>query len=153
MWTLDTSIYVRAADPYDEQHADCQALLDALDERAAPILVPRLLLAEVAGVVRRLTRDPIRARLATDALRATPHIQLITLSDTLLDRAAELAGDYAMRGADATFVAVAAAHECTLVSLDREQRERATPIVSVATPQEALATLTRSPPSNNAPAE
>jgi len=56
MWTLDTSVYVRAADPYDPDQAICQALIDVLDDQAAPIIVPRLLLTEIAGALRRLTR-------------------------------------------------------------------------------------------------
>lgn len=55
--------------------------------------------------------------------------------------AAEIAGDYALRGADAIYVAVAQRHGTTLVSLDREQRERAAPVVATATPAEALASL------------
>lgn len=146
MWTLDTSVYVRAADPNDPDQAICQALIDVLDDQAAPIIVPRLLLAEIAGVLRRLTRDPIRARLAVDTLRSMPHIQLIPLDDALIDTAAEIAADYALRGADATYVAVARQYNCTLVSLDREQRERSAAIVSTRTPAEALAEL-QPPPS------
>jgi predicted nucleic acid-binding protein len=145
MWTLDTSVYVRAADPNDPDQATCQALIDALDDQAVPIIVPRLLLAELAGALRRLTRDPIRARLAVDTLRSTPHIQLIRLDDALLDTAAEIAADYALRGADATYVAVARRHNCTLVSLDREQRERAAAIVTTRTPAAALADIQRPP--------
>lgn len=141
MWTLDTSVYVRAADPNDPDQAICQALIDALDGQAAPIIVPRLLLAEVAGAIRRVTRDPIRARLAIDTLGSMPHIQLIPLDDVLIDTAAEIAADYALRGADATYVAVARQYNCTLVSLDREQRERAAAIVTTRTPAEALAEL------------
>jgi predicted nucleic acid-binding protein len=141
MWTLDASVYVRAADPNDPDQAICQELIDALDDQAAPIIVPRLLLAELAGVLRRLTRDPIRARLAVDALRSLPQVQLVPLDDALIDAATELAADYALRGADATYVAVARRYNCTLVSLDREQRERATSIVATRTPAEALAEL------------
>ena len=141
MWTLDTSVYVRAADPNDPDQATCQRLIDALDEQAASIIVPRLLLAEVAGAIRRVTRDPIRARLAVDTLASMPHIQLISLDDALIDTAAEIAADYALRGADATYVAVARQYNCTLVSLDREQRERAAAIVTTCTPAEALMQL------------
>jgi predicted nucleic acid-binding protein len=148
MWTLDTSVYVRAADPSDPDQAMCQALIDALDDQAAPIIVPRLLLAEVAGVLRRLTRDPIRARLAVDTLVSMPHVQFIALDDALIDAAAEIAADYALRGSDAIFVAVARQYNCTLVSLDREQRERAAAVVSTRTPAEALADLQLPPPAS-----
>ena len=70
-----------------------------------------------------------------------PHVQLSPLDDTLIDTAAEIAADYALRRADAVYAAVARRHNCTLVSLDREQRERAAAIVITRTPAEVLAEL------------
>jgi predicted nucleic acid-binding protein len=87
------------------------------------VIVPRLLLADVAGLVRRLTRDPIHA--PDGRCMAHLQVQMIPLDDALLGMAAELAAGYALRGADTTYVAVARRHGCTLVSLDREQRQRA----------------------------
>ena len=141
MFTLDASVIARSFDPADAAHADYQELIDVLEQRALPVIVPRLLLAEVTGVVRRLTRDPIRARLAVDVWRSYAHVQLVPLADQLIDAAAELAADDALRGADATYVAVALEHRCALVSLDREQRERAAHRVRTLTPAEALAEL------------
>lgn len=141
MDTLDASIVVRSFDPADDAYAVSQELIDLLEQRAIPVIVPRLLLAEVAGVVRRLTRDPIRARLAVDVWRSYAHVQLVPLADPLIDAAADLAADDALRGADATYVVVARAHGCALVTLDREQRERAAHRLRTLTPLEALAEL------------
>lgn len=141
MFTLDASIVARSFDPADGAYADCQELIEVLEQRAIPAIVPRLLLAEVAGVVRRLTRDPIRARLAVEVWRSYTHVQLVPLTDQRLDAAAELAADDALRGADAIYVVVAREYGCTLVSLDREQRERAAHRVRTLTPAEALAEL------------
>jgi predicted nucleic acid-binding protein len=141
MITLDASVIVRSFDPADPHQPVCQSLLDTLEQRAIAVILPRLVLAELAGAVRRLLRDPIRARLAVSAWSALPHVQIVPLDDLLLDTAAELAGDYALRGADAVYVAVAQRHACTLVSLDREQRERAAPVVTTTTPAEMLTKL------------
>jgi predicted nucleic acid-binding protein len=54
MWTLDASVVVRSFDPVDPEHIVCKNLLDTLDARALPVIVPRLLLVELAGAVRRL---------------------------------------------------------------------------------------------------
>jgi predicted nucleic acid-binding protein len=141
MYTLDASVIGRDFDPGDPEYATCHDLIVLLGQQAIPVIVPRLLLAEIAGLIRRLTRDPIRARLVVDAWRAFQHVQFIPLDNALIDTAAEIAADYALRGADATYVAVARRHNCTLVSLDREQRERAAAIVTTRTPAEALAEL------------
>jgi predicted nucleic acid-binding protein len=72
---------------------------------------------------------------------AFTHVQFLTLEDQLIDAAAELAADEALRGADASYVAVALEQRCVLVTLDREQRERAARRVRTLTPAEALAEL------------
>lgn len=70
-----------------------------------------------------------------------PHVQLVTLDDALIDEAAEIAADRALKGADAVYVAVARRHRAILVTLDREQRERAAALVAVMTPTAALSAL------------
>jgi predicted nucleic acid-binding protein len=141
VYTLDASIFARDFDVRDPEHATCHALIEGLATAAIPVVVPTLLLAEIAATISRERRDPIGARLAVEALRAQPHIQFIPIEDALAQEAAELAADYALRGADAVFVAVARRHGCTLVSLDREQRERPAAIITTRTPAEVLAEL------------
>jgi predicted nucleic acid-binding protein len=141
MYTLDANIFVRDASPSDPDHEVCRALIAALYQGNVSVIVPLLVLAEVAGALSRSYRDPIRARLQVDLLRELHIVRLIPLDETLAQEAAELAADRALRGADALYVAVARRHGCTLVSLDREQRERAAAVVRVVTPTEALATL------------
>lgn len=141
MYTLDANIFARDADPADPLHPVCRDLLQALDQQQRPIIVPNLLLAEVAATISRTRRDPIRGRLTAQAIAAFEHVQLIPLDDALAQEAADLAADRALRGADAVYVTVARRYGCTLVSLDREQRERAAPVVRVLTPADALAEL------------
>lgn len=54
-------------------------------------------------------------------------------------RSAEIASGQRLRGADAVYTAVAERFGSLLVTLDREQRERAAPLVGTRTPAEALA--------------
>jgi predicted nucleic acid-binding protein len=142
MYTIDASVYARDFDVRDPEHAPCRALLARLAADATPVIVPLLLLAEISATISRERHDPIAARLAVDAIRAQPHLRLIPLDDVLAQEAAELAADYALRGADAVYVALARRYGCTLVSLDREQRERPAAIVTTRTPAEVLAELT-----------
>ncbi|WP_129632665.1 type II toxin-antitoxin system VapC family toxin [Candidatus Oscillochloris fontis] len=144
MYTLDANIFARDADPTSPFYVVCRDLLQVLDQQKYQIIVPNLLLAEVAATVSRTRRDPIRGRMIAQAITAFKHVQLIPLNDTLAQEAANLAADRALRGADAIYVAVARHYGCTLVSLDREQRERAASVVRVLTPDEALAEITGS---------
>lgn len=74
-------------------------------------------------------------------LRAVPSLTFAPFDDALAKTTAYLAADYALRGADAVYVATARHHNTTLVTLDREVRERVDAIVRVLTPEAALAEL------------
>lgn len=141
MYTLDANIYARDIDPNDPNYDDCHALLERLKQGDQRVIVPTLLLAELAASISRVRRDPIRARVTVEALQALPFITFIDLDRALGQAAAEIAADRAVKGADAVYIAVAKIFGCTLVTLDQEQSKRAAPIVTVMTPQEALATL------------
>ena len=141
MYTLDANIFVRDLDPRHPDHATCRDLLKRLRTTGMPIIVPLLLLIEVSGAISRELRDPMRGRLAVMALREFPNITFVALDDRLAQDAADIAADYGIRGADAIYVAVARHSGCTLVSLDREQRERAASIVDARTPGEVLVSL------------
>ncbi len=144
MYTLDANIFLRDLDPRDPQHAVCHAILEYLHATATPLIVPVLLFVEVAGVLSRELRDPMRGRMAVTLLRSLPHLTAVGLDDALAHAAAELAADCAIRGADAVYVAVARQSGTALVTLDREVRERAVRVVPTYTPREVLALLGQS---------
>ncbi len=141
MYTLDANIFVRDADPRDPDHRICRMLLERLAITNTTLTMPLLVLAEVAGALSREFRVPMRARIFIDLLTALPNVTFIDLDTGLAQEAAYVAADRALRGADAVYVAVAQRHNCALVSLDREQRERAALLVRTLTPHEALAEL------------
>ena len=141
MYTLDANIFVRDADPRDPDHRTCRELLERLAITSTPLAMPLLVLAEVAGALSREFRDPLRARIFIDLLTLLPNVTFVVLDAGLAQEAAYLAADRAIRGADAVYVAVARRYDCALISLDREQRERAALIVRTLTPTEALAEL------------
>lgn len=65
------------------------------------VIVPTLLLAELAASISRVRRDPMRARITVEALQALPFMEFIDLDRTLGQEAAEIAADRAVKGADA----------------------------------------------------
>lgn len=141
MYTLDANIFLRDANPYDPDHATCHLLLEQLESQAISVIVPFFVLVEIAGVLGRELRDPIRARLFFEKMHALPTISFVALDEELSLKAAELAADRALRGADALYVAVAQQYACQLVTLDQEMYTRAAVVVPVRTPAEVLADI------------
>lgn len=141
MYTLDANIFVRDLARGDPNYTDCHMLLERLAATRTLVIVPLLVLVEIAGTVSRAVGDPIRGRLAADLLREQAHITFVALDAALAEEAAYLAADRLLRGADAIYVAVARQAGSTLVTLDQEMQRRAAPVVTVRTPGEALATL------------
>jgi len=64
---------------------------------------------------------------------------MIPLDGTLAQQAADVAAQYRLRGSDAVYAAVALRFGSTLVTLDREQRERVADVLNARYPAEALA--------------
>jgi predicted nucleic acid-binding protein len=72
--------------------------------------------------------------------------QTLSLSTLVhLQRALVLAAQHGLRGADAVYAAVAQQAGCTLISLDHEHLTRLVGLISVQTPEAALAELTVAP--------
>lgn len=129
---------MNAFNPHEEGHAESLAILAAIQEGGDPVVVPTLLLPEVASAVARASDDSAGALQYANATAALSHLTLVSLSSTMARQAAELAATHQMRGADAVYLAVARRYGTTLVSRDDEQRSRGSAIVTCQTPEEAL---------------
>jgi predicted nucleic acid-binding protein len=137
-YTVDASVFVNAFNPHETGHAESLQILTAIQERGDPVIVPALLMPEIASAVARATGDrdgAVRYALASAAL---PHLTVISLTPAVARQAAELAAAHRLRGADAVYVAVARRYGTTLVSRDDEQRARSAAVVHCQTPEEAL---------------
>jgi len=138
IYTVDASVFLNAFNPYEAGHAESQRLLALLQERAAPIVVPTLLLPEVAAAVSRGRNDADLARRFAATLRQLPHLVLIPLDESLAQQATNVAAQHRLRGSDAVYAAVALRFGSTLVTLDREQRERVAGALSARFPAKVL---------------
>lgn len=137
-YTVDASVFVNAFNPHEEGHAESLAILAAIQEGGDPVVVPTLLLPEVASAVARASADSAGALEYARATAALPQLTLVSLTPMMARQAAELATTYRLRGADAVYAAVAQRYGTALVSRDEEQRVRAAAIVNSQTPEEAL---------------
>jgi len=139
VYTVDASVFLNAFLPREAGHAESTSLLTRLRDASAPVVVPTLLLPEVAAAIARGQSDDMLARAFAGALRRLPHLVWIPLDDALAQSAAEVAAQHRLRGSDAVYAAVALRFGSVLVTLDHEQRERLTTVLDARTPAEALA--------------
>jgi predicted nucleic acid-binding protein len=106
----------------------------ALVEEGITVATPLLALAEVAGAIARQTDDSDLAEKITGFLHTQSWIQFVPLTDDLAIAATTIAARQRLRGADAVYVALAAQRSLSLITLDREMRERTKETVDSATP-------------------
>ena len=137
-YTVDASVFVNAFNPHEDGHAESLAILSAVQEAGDPIIVPTLLVAEVASAVARASDDSVGALQYANATAGLPNLTLVSLTPTMARAAAELAATHRLRAADATYVAVARRYGTTVVSRDDEQCSRGSAVVACQTPEEAL---------------
>ncbi len=140
-YTIDASVFLNAFNPAEAGHAESHQLLALLQAQAVPIMVPTLVLPEVAATISRVHGDARLARTFADQLSRLPHVMLITLDHLLAQQAAEAAAQHRLRGSDAVYAAVALRFGAVLVTLDREQHDRVTAVLTSYYPVEALAAL------------
>jgi len=122
--TIDASVFVNAFNPAEAGHADSFRVLETLQTKATPIIVPTLLLAEVAAAIKRGRGDEGVARQFVAALSQLSHLVWVTLDTGLAQEAADIAAQYNLRGSDAVYVAVAYRFGADLITLDKEQHDR-----------------------------
>lgn len=139
LYTVDASVFLNAFNPYEEGHEESRRILAQMQDQTVPLIVPTLLLPEVAAAVGRGRDDANLARRFAAKLRGLPHLVLVPLDEPLALQAADVAAQHRLRGSDAVYAAVALRFGSTLVTLDREQRERVASVIPARLPFEALA--------------
>jgi predicted nucleic acid-binding protein len=141
VYTIDASVFLNAFNPYEAGHEESHRLLAHLQEQATPIIAPTLLLPEVAAAVSRGREDEDLAREFAISLSRLPHLVLVPSDTALAQQATDLAARYRLRGSDAVYAALALRFGSTLVTLDREQRERVAEALTARYPAEVLAEI------------
>jgi predicted nucleic acid-binding protein len=139
MYTIDASVHISALNPNEADSAASRAFLIRVRQRQIPLYSPTLLAVEIAAALARILGDAERAVALAQALRSLPNQTLVPLDGTLADQAACLAASVSVRGADAVYGAVAQRYGTQLITLDRQQLERLSPLVSTARPADLLA--------------
>src|SRR5215471_468168 len=148
MYTVDASVWVNAFDQREPGHLVSRQFLEAVRGQALPIIVPNLVLVEVAGAISRTRQAPVQAQAFAIALSRLPHVTVRALDEVCALYALTLAAQYGLRGADAVYASVAHEAGSTLVTLDNEHLTRLVNLITVCTPAVALTALTPPPQSS-----
>jgi predicted nucleic acid-binding protein len=137
-YTVDASVFVNACNPHEHGHAASLEALTAIQRRGDPMVVPSLLVTEIAAALARATDDPEGAVEYAQASVALPHLTLVPITPTVARQAADLAARHRLRAADAVYLVVAQRYGTTLLSRDAEQRQRGAAITPCQAPEEAI---------------
>jgi predicted nucleic acid-binding protein len=135
---IDASVLVAALHPRDVNHLQSREWLRRIVLAAEEIAAPMILLSEVAGAITRRTSDAAEGQLAAQRILTLPRVQLFPVDARIALLAAQVAVDLRLRGADATYVAVAMWLNVPLVTWDREQFERGGRRVTVYQPDPSI---------------
>ena len=132
-------MFVNAFNAHERGHGESLQILATIQQRGDPVIVPNLLVAEIASAVARLTDDRAGALQYASATAALPNLTLVALTAALGRQAAELAAAHRLRGADAVYLAVARRFATSLISRDEKELRRGSRVAACLTPEEALA--------------
>jgi predicted nucleic acid-binding protein len=127
---VDASVWVARLVSQDIFYEPVKEWMSARIREDDQFLAPSLLLAEIGGAISRRT-TPSLGRKAIAQVQNLPGLQLVEMENSLLLEAAQLAAELGLRGADSTYVAVAARLDLPMVTLDIDQRERASKRIQI----------------------
>jgi predicted nucleic acid-binding protein len=131
---IDASVWVAISYESDAAHARCVLWLESVVVSNDRLVAPTLLVTEVAGAIRRLTGTQTFASRVVEKLVELSGVAFIGLDQERARRAASLAAETGLRGADAVYLALAQEMQETLVTVDRQQADRSAGIVDVRIP-------------------
>lgn len=129
MAVVDASVIISAILPGEPHHDASRKWFDALVNLGQHFTAPAILLSEVAAPLSRAYNQPELAESVIQILMTATFSELVPVSVPLANRAATIASEYKIRGCDAVYVALAEALGEELITLDRQQSERAKRIV------------------------
>jgi predicted nucleic acid-binding protein len=140
-YTIDASIFVNAFNPYEVGHETSHQFMQWIYRSQQSVIVPTLLLPELGSAIGRGRGDAQLAREFVARIHDLAHFFFAELTDELALLSASVAATYRLRGSDAVYVAVAQRFGATLITLDREQRQRVASAIPARSPGEMVAKL------------
>ena len=134
MQVIDASVYVTLLNAHEEAHARSWTWFQAAQAAREQIIAPAILLPEVAAVISRGVGNKELAVQTVEQLLDAGIIELVPVTLAAAEQAARIASDYRIRGCDAVYIALTDQMKGELITLDRQQLERAADLIKVRKP-------------------
>jgi predicted nucleic acid-binding protein len=134
--TVDASVFVAASRSDEVHYPASHQFLQQIRAHRCNLFCPTLLLPECAAAIARPTADARLAEELVSLVETFPRMQLIPLDLPLAHRAAQVAREHRLRGADSVYVSVAETFNARLIAWDAEMLERGAEVVATMTPLE-----------------
>ena len=131
---VDASVRVSRQVAADAHHPLSQTWLEAFVGNGGQWVAPVWLLAEVVGAISRRTTEARLGQAALKMVLGLPALRIVSVERRLGMRAAQLAADLGLRGAEAGYVALAQQLKVPLITLDQEQLDRTSRIIIARQP-------------------
>ena len=118
---VDASVWVSWLRPSDVNHDASFTWMEQYRSKGGPLVVPTMLLIEVAASISRQTGQAIQAKEAINKLDSIRIIQIVSIDSVLVQAAVNTATNLHLGAGDAIYVALAHQLNIPLISWDKEQ--------------------------------
>jgi predicted nucleic acid-binding protein len=134
MAVIDASVYIALINAHETFHLQSWNWFQQSRAAGESFVAPVILLPEIAAGLSRGLGNPVLAHQAVQQLFQAQLIDLIPITPLLAERAATIAADHQVRGCDAVYLALAEQLGDYLITLDQQQFERGSVIVTTRKP-------------------
>lgn len=134
MTVVDASVLVALFHTDEPHHEACRDWFLRATSMDEELSAPVIAITEVAAAISRGKGNVLRAQQITSLIKQSNIITLFPISLKLAEQAADIASLYQIRGCDAIYVALAKKLDQPLVTLDKQQQERAKSIIQTENP-------------------
>ena len=141
MYCIDASVLINSEIEREKFHEYSKRLMEIIREQNVLVVVPEILGPEIASAIVRGTNNIDLAINFVDELQELPNFVFIPIDRELSNLASKFAAEYRLRGCDAIYVSTAFIFNVKLISLDKQQIERASKCIDVLTPGQELKNL------------
>ena len=122
MVVIDASVWVSMLNADDKFHVQAENIFDTLAPNAETICIPVIAFTEVAGAIKRTTKDDNVASGAVYYMKGAVQ-EVMADFEKLEPIATEMAIKYSVKGMDAYYLAVAKLTKSKLYTFDQQQQD------------------------------